>query len=204
MPPFLLLFSPHRVAQSLKNLANNRRVLRLKGTGFVQVFWKDVEVGDILRIENDGFFPADLLLLSSSEPDGLCYVETANLDGSVPPPPTPCGLPRFMTCSLFSSETNLKLKQARKETAQILTPGEARELTGAIKCELPNNSLYTFEGVLLHEDGREIPLDPGQLLLRGCQLRNTPWCYGVVVFTGYDTKLFRNAKYELTNSCALF
>lgn len=64
---------------------------------------------------------------------------------------------------------------------------------GVIKCELPNNSLYTFEGVLCQDDGTEIPLDPSQLLLRGCQLRNTPWSYGLVVFTGYDTKLFRNA-----------
>ena len=42
---------------------------------------------------------------------------------------------------------------------------------------------------------KQVPLGPDQLLLRGAQIRNTPWSYGLVVFTGHDTKLMRNATY---------
>src|SRR5437764_1950174 len=40
---------------------------------------------------------------------------------------------------------------------------------------------------------KELPLSPEQLLLRGATLRNTPWIHGIVVFTGHETKLMRNA-----------
>jgi phospholipid-translocating ATPase len=31
------------------------------------------------------------------------------------------------------------------------------------------------------------------VLLRGCCLRNTKWCYGMVIFAGKDTKLMMNS-----------
>ncbi|KAJ3004607.1 hypothetical protein HKX48_001136 [Thoreauomyces humboldtii] len=149
---------------------NARFTKTLHGSEFVPKRWRDIVVGDIVRVENSGFFPADLILLSSSEPDALCYIETSNLDG----------------------ETNLKIRQGLPETADILTPAAVARLHGVIRSELPNNSLYTFEG-MLKLPAKTIPLDPMQLLLRGAQLRNTQWVYAVVVFTGHETKLMRNA-----------
>jgi P-type E1-E2 ATPase len=45
----------------------------------------DIKVGDILRIYQGQEFPADLVLLSSSNADGTCSVNTANLDGEAVP-----------------------------------------------------------------------------------------------------------------------
>ncbi|RKP14890.1 hypothetical protein BJ684DRAFT_7889 [Piptocephalis cylindrospora] len=147
----------------------------LLGDVFVDTRWRDVKVGDIVRIDGSEPFPADLVLLSSSEPEGLCYIETCNLDG----------------------ETNLKIKQSRPETAEMTSPSDISRLEGELQCEQPNNSLYTFEGTLrrLQPDGgiEELPLDPQQILLRGAVLRNTTWVYGLVIYTGHETKLMRNA-----------
>ncbi|KAI8819345.1 uncharacterized protein EV422DRAFT_108803 [Fimicolochytrium jonesii] len=149
---------------------NTRHAKVLSGTQFVPKQWRHIVVGDIIRVENGEFFPADLILLSSSEPDALCYIETSNLDG----------------------ETNLKIRQGIPETAEILTPEEVARMDGVIKSELPNNSLYTYEGTL-RLGHKEMALDPAQLLLRGAMLRNTRWIYGVAVFTGHETKLMKNA-----------
>ncbi|KAI9197490.1 uncharacterized protein BJ171DRAFT_221525 [Polychytrium aggregatum] len=149
---------------------NNRMSWALQGQHFVKKSWSDIQVGDIVRIENSEFFPADIILLSSSEPDGICYIETSNLDG----------------------ETNLKIRQALPETAHMISPPEIARFEGLIRSELPNNRLYTYEGTLSTAQG-DLPLNPTQILLRGAQLRNTPWIYAVVVFTGHETKLMRNA-----------
>ncbi|KAL1869075.1 hypothetical protein VTK73DRAFT_3383 [Phialemonium thermophilum] len=146
----------------------------LRGSSFVETKWINVAVGDIVRVESEEPFPADLVLLASSEPEGLCYIETANLDG----------------------ETNLKIKQALPETSQMVSSSELGRLGGKISSEQPNSSLYTYEATLTMQAGggeKVLPLNPEQLLLRGATLRNTPWIHGVVVFTGHETKLMRNA-----------
>jgi len=40
-----------------------------------------LRVGDIIKIYKDKYFPADLLILTTSEPKGVSFVETKNLDG---------------------------------------------------------------------------------------------------------------------------
>jgi len=61
-----------------------------------------------------------------------------------------------------------------------------------VVCEPPNNHLSKFEGVLNWRD-EKFALDNEKLLLRGCVLRNTGWCFGLVIFAGKDTKLMMNS-----------
>ena len=150
---------------------NARKALVHKRDGeFRRKKWKKISVGDVVKVEKDGFFPADLLLLSSSYEDGICYVETMNLDG----------------------ETNLKVKRSLEVTLSLDDDESFKDFTGTIRCEDPNPSLYTFVGNLEY-DRQIFPLDPSQILLRDSKLRNTPYVYGVVVFTGHDTKVMQNS-----------
>lgn len=32
------------------------------------------------------------------------------------------------------------------------------------------------------------------ILLRGCTLKNTDYCYGIVIYVGSDTKIMKNSK----------
>ncbi|KAL5761518.1 hypothetical protein ACOSP7_017782 [Xanthoceras sorbifolium] len=150
---------------------NNRKVKVHQGGGnFGYTEWKNLRVGDIVKIEKDEFFPADLLLLSSSYEDAICYVETMNLDG----------------------ETNLKLKQASEVTSFLNEDSNLRDFKAIIKCEGPNANLYSFVGTMEIEE-QQHPLTPQQLLLRDSKLRNTDYIYGAIIFTGHDTKVIQNS-----------
>jgi phospholipid-translocating ATPase len=71
------------------------------------------------------------------------------------------------------------------------TLNEMFKLDCLIECEAPNELLNEFEGTLKWK-GETFSLDNDKMLLRGCRLRNTHWCYGLVVFAGSDTKLMKN------------
>ncbi|XP_044737082.1 probable phospholipid-transporting ATPase IA isoform X2 [Chrysoperla carnea] len=161
-------YKRHRADDEL----NNREVDVLSENGWTKVKWMNVKVGDIVKVVNNSFFPADLIVLSSSEPFGMCFIETANLDG----------------------ETNLKIRQAIQQTATLIDTRDVLLLDGTIECEGPNRNVYDFAGVLISDQfNANLPLGPDQLLQRGAMLRNTSWVFAAVIYTGNDTKLIRNS-----------
>uniref|UniRef100_A0A8B9QEQ6 Phospholipid-transporting ATPase n=1 Tax=Apteryx owenii TaxID=8824 RepID=A0A8B9QEQ6_APTOW len=121
--------------------------------------WRDICVGDIVRLRKENFVPADMLLLWSSEPSSLCYVETADIDG----------------------ETNLKFRQALLVTHQDLNCILSAQ--GKVICEEPNSRMHSFTGTLEWK-GEMYSLDSERILLRGCKIRNTDVCYGLVIYAG--------------------
>uniref|UniRef100_A0A8D3B430 Phospholipid-transporting ATPase n=1 Tax=Scophthalmus maximus TaxID=52904 RepID=A0A8D3B430_SCOMX len=152
------------------NQVNNRQSQVLIRGLLQNEKWMNVRVGDIIKLENNQFVAADLLLLSSSEPHGLCYIETAELDG----------------------ETNMKVRQSVSVTSELGDQNNLSSFNGEVVCEPPNNKLDRFCGTLYWRD-KKYTLTNQNMLLRGCVLRNTEACYGLVIFAGPDTKLMQNS-----------
>ncbi|XP_053284420.1 phospholipid-transporting ATPase IA isoform X5 [Pleuronectes platessa] len=153
------------------NVVNKKECQVLRNGAWEIVHWEKVDVGDVIKVNGSDFVPADAVILSSSEPQGMCYIETSNLDG----------------------ETNLKIRQGLQMTAEIKDIDSLMRLSGRMECESPNRHLYEFVGNLRLDRHSTMPLSPDQILLRGAQLRNTQWIHGVVVYTGHDTKLMQNS-----------
>ncbi|CAA9990984.1 aminophospholipid-transporting P-ATPase, putative [Plasmodium knowlesi strain H] len=103
--------------------------------GTVKKRWKDVNAGDIILCRRSEFFCADILLLSTSDKNGIAFVETSSLDG----------------------ETNLKVKEANGFVFNILTSDRSeaidkvKNLKGFIISEKPNKDLTTMYGTIYFE-----------------------------------------------------
>ncbi|KAJ6909040.1 hypothetical protein NC652_020109 [Populus alba x Populus x berolinensis] len=114
---------------------NNRLAWVLVDDEFRQKKWKDIQVGEILKIQANETFPCDIVLLSTSEPTGVAFVQTVNLDGRIE----------------FEDSANMEV------------------------------------------DGKRLSLGPSNILLRGCELKNTAWAIGVAVYCGRETKAMLNS-----------
>ena len=148
------------------------------GIGFLtDMIRKKLEVGDMVMLKENEQVPADIIVLSTSNPDNLCFVETKNLDG----------------------ETNLKVRKPLKATSRISSEEDLEHAHFYVDSEAPHANLYTYNGVLRYRQANdrsgELKMEAitiNELLLRGCTMRNTKWIIGLVVFTGADTKIMLN------------
>ncbi|EKX72656.1 P-type ATPase family member protein [Theileria equi strain WA] len=158
------------------------------------IYWKHLKVGEFVILQNKDFVPADLIILATSEENGLAFVDTSCLDG----------------------ETTIKKKEAihgvyqEKERNLKSAMERVKGIYGYFTCEPPNKNLLSFDGtfkykltdpkpadVKEHEEFNqgeytEVQVNLSHLLLRGCRLMNTKWIIGFVVYTGHDTKIYKN------------
>ena len=141
---------------------------------WTEIEWQNIRVGDFVFLRNNDPVPADMMIISTSEAESLCFIETKDLDG----------------------ETNLKVKKGLSELSHIKTPHQCAKMKCIIECELPHPNLYIFNGVITLKPSKStqnsIPITAESMVLRGCTLRNTDWIIGIVLCTGSDTKIMQN------------
>lgn len=147
---------------------NNREAQVLQFGKFRGKQWKKMRAGEVVKISADETIPCDMVLLGSSDPNGIAYVQTMNLDG----------------------ESNLKTRYARQETIPMVW--DEGSYSGTIQCEQPNRNIYEFMANMEY-NGQKFPLGQSNIILRGCQLKNTDWVVGVVVYAGQETKAMMNS-----------
>ena len=154
-------------------------------------------VGDMISVLENETFPADLILLDSSLPEGICYIETGTLDG----------------------EKTLKLKESSPQTVGWFNSnGDKRKdfkFSGVVFADRPNPDLYQLNGrmhlkylqdiksIINSQVVIDVPLDSKQLLLKGAKLKNTQWVIGVVVYSGANCKIMKNSKEPVTKYSSL-
>ena len=150
---------------------NNREILLWRNGAWMTMKWKHILVGDIVKVKKNDYFPADLILITSSELNGICYIETKHLDG----------------------ETNLKHKLSNKSLHELFSDHDILERFSAdIVCDSPNSMIYQFKGKI-NAMKKNAFLGTEQFLLRGSSLRNTDWIIGIAIYTGHETKVMLNS-----------
>lgn len=161
-------------------VANARPVTVLRNGTEQRVPCEQLCVGELVRVTGDDEIPCDMVLLKTSDEHGVCYVQTANIDG----------------------ETDFKTRTAVAVT-QRMQLADLVDLRALIECEPPNSEIYRFEGRLrpminappaagAGDASAVIPLGTVNVLLQGTHLRNAHWALGVCVYAGNKTKLGMN------------
>ncbi|GAU27129.1 hypothetical protein TSUD_104380 [Trifolium subterraneum] len=137
---------------------------------------QDIHVGNIIWLRENDEVPCDLVLIGTSDPQGVCYVETSALDG----------------------ETDLKTRVIPPACmgidVELLHKIKARFLSvGVIECPSPDKDVRRFDANMrLYPpfiDNDICPLTIKNTILQSCYLRNTEWACGVAIYTGNETKL---------------
>ncbi|XP_015337566.1 phospholipid-transporting ATPase VD isoform X2 [Marmota marmota marmota] len=161
-------YRKYKIDKQINNLVT--KVYSRKEKTYVDHCWKDVTVGDFIRLSCNEIIPADMVLLFSTDPDGICHIETSGLDG----------------------ESNLKQRQVVRGYAEQDSEVDPEKFSSRIECESPNNDLNRFRGFLEHSNKERVGLSKENLLLRGCTIRNTEAVVGIVVYAGHETKAMLN------------
>lgn len=122
---------------------NNSRVSVWRAGQWIEGTWSDLAVGEVVRVFNHEFFPADLVLLASAEATGAAFIMTSSLDG----------------------ERNLKTRFALPLTQQRFAT-EPLQPRGEIRRGPPSADLEEMSGTIV-VNGENESLTVKQLLPRG-------------------------------------
>ena len=169
-------------------ITNNTKTKVYKSQKFRSIEWSKIKIGNLIKVKKDELIPADLLVICSSNKDISFYLQTSNLDG----------------------ESSLKQREALIYTQKIFRnkniPKDEYNLKKIfsnfkndkniencfIEVEQPNKNIYMIDGNITFNGNEKIFFDIKNTAIRGTRLKNTNFIYGIVIYTGKETKIMKN------------
>jgi len=164
--------------------------------GWVPMASGDLQVGNIIRVKKNDMVPADILFLGSSLPQGHCFIDKANLNGETKLEVySSIRETRYMFPTLNDDNPSQDVVQ---EYLSLPPLEDLQNIDLQVRYEPPNKKFDSFFGTLsLQIPGAptrfEISVNGHSLLMRETNLKNTDCIYGLVVYTGNDTKIQRSS-----------
>ncbi len=90
------------------------------------------------------------------------------------------------------------MRTAKESTRDLASDHMLREFRGSVTCAAPNDELYKFDSQLRLDaadaDAAVESLSADQLLLQATHVRNTEFVFGLVVYSGNETKFGNNKR----------
>ena len=173
--PFILVLCLSVAREGFEDLEKRKKDLELNslntfkyvGGVWKEVDWKDVYVGDFIKVMENHFLPADIIPISCSNLSGTLFIQTSGLDG----------------------EMNLKRRKTVSQLQDDIGDGELIRVVVDVTIPIPDPDLYNFYGKITTWKGKNILLSQENFAPRESMLKNTEWVIGIVAYTGSDTKI---------------
>ena len=148
------------------------------------VKWSELIVGNIIKIKKNETIPADVLIIKTSSLNHFCYMQTTNLDGE----------------SALKPRELIPMLQGKLCTEEL----DPSPIEGSvIEIEPPSNNIYKCNGSMTLKNGERSFIQVENILLRGTTLKNVDYVYGVIIYTGKDTKIMRNIQSSSVKSSSI-
>ena len=195
--PFIIVVSIGLILDGIEELkryrndvkANNTKVKIYQNKKFRNIEWSKVKIGNLIKVKKDENFPADMLVIFSSNKEGNFYLQTSNIDG----------------------ETNLKERDALGFTQKLFLDKKFKKTHDnlhklfkhendnnnpncIIEVEQPNKNIYEINGSIIFNGDEQNKnfFNMKSTAIRGAKLKNTEFIYGIIIYTGKETKIMKN------------
>ena len=161
------------------------RIYDSESRKFIEKSWKNIKVGNIICVKKDEVVPADMIILEALDHNHQCYLDNSSVNG------------------IFDS---FVMKRACSDThapvmKKILLGEYMKNIKGFLKYEEPNSNMHVFNGRLkLESFPRASDIKDENFIMRGSTIKNIPLVYGLVVYTGMETKIMMTLKFTQSSN----
>ncbi|CAG9328261.1 unnamed protein product [Blepharisma stoltei] len=161
---------------------SNKSIISVwNGVGFVEKLWENLLVGEIILLKENDIIPADILILAVGNQEYKCYVDTFEVLG----------------------ERDLRVKKPIKSTQDIINSTDIKHasqflkrLNETVKISEPRKNFLKFNAKINIRSPKPELISYENYILRGETLVNTPWIFAMAAYTGAETKIYMNSKFE--------